>query len=61
MIAPVMNEETGLSSSAIQRATSSAEPMRPSGTWLCSHRYASARSVAQVACIGVSIGPGAMS
>jgi hypothetical protein len=29
-----MNDDTGLSSSAIHRATSSGSPMRPSGTWL---------------------------
>ena len=55
-----MNEDTGLSSSAIQRATSPGSPIRPSGTWLSSHRYASSRSSAQVAWIGVSIGPGAI-
>ena len=36
--APVMNDDTGLSSSAIQRATSAGSPIRPSGTWLFSHR-----------------------
>src|SRR5262249_54913594 len=58
--APVMNDDTGLSKSAIQRAASSASPIRPSGTWPASHRYASSRSSAQVAWIGVSIGPGAI-
>jgi hypothetical protein len=36
--APVMNDDTGLSNSAIQRATSFGSPIRPSGTWLSSHR-----------------------
>ena len=58
MTAPVRNEATGLSSSAIQSATSSAVPIRPSGTCPASHRYASSRSSAQVAWMGVSIGPG---
>jgi hypothetical protein len=32
-----MNDDTGLSNSAIQRATSSALPIRPSGTWSASY------------------------
>jgi hypothetical protein len=31
-----MNDDTGLSKSAIQRATSSVSPIRPSGTWSAS-------------------------
>ena len=36
--APVMNEENGLSRNVTQRATSSATPIRPSGTCSASHR-----------------------
>ena len=60
MTAPVMNAASGLSSSVIHTATSCGAPIRPSGTWLFSHLYASSRSSAQVAWMGVSIGPGAM-
>ena len=60
MTAPVMNDAIGLSSSVIHSATSPGAPIRPSGTWPLSQRYASSRSSAQVAWMGVSMGPGEM-